>query len=96
MESSPGGPERQWPRNSPLTLALLVLWVILAIYIVWTGNTLGYIILALVSLFVFLPALVLWLAMRRASMAEPGNDQEPPDDETAHGEGDRGDAEGSA
>jgi hypothetical protein len=46
---------------------LLVLWLLLALYIISTRDALGLIILALVSLFVFLPALVIWLGTRRAS-----------------------------
>jgi hypothetical protein len=49
-----------------LTALLLVLWLALAVYIVWTRNTLGYIILALVAFFVLLPALIIWLAARRS------------------------------
>jgi hypothetical protein len=54
------------PGDPRLTALLLVLWLALAVYIVWTRNTLGYIILALVGLFVLLPALIIWLAARRA------------------------------
>ncbi len=63
-----------------LTILLLALWALLAIYVVWTGNTLGYIILALFALFVFLPALVVWLGARVSGieMDEGTAREEPP------------------
>ncbi len=61
------GSRWQAPRDPRWTAALLALWLLLAVYIIWTRNTLGFIILALVGVFVFLPALVIWLGTRRAS-----------------------------
>jgi Flp pilus assembly protein TadB len=80
------GTRWQLPPNPRLTLALLALWLLLAAYIVWTRNTLGYVILALVFIFVFLPALLIWLGTRRASQRTnddlPGmdGDESPRDD----------------
>jgi len=69
----------QVPRDPRWTVALLALWLVLAIYIIWTRDALGIIILALVGLFVFLPALVIWLGTKRASQhagdADPGSDR---------------------
>jgi hypothetical protein len=69
--------------NRAYTLVLAILWVLLAIYIFITHDPLGYVILALVTIFVGLPALVLYLgnrsrASRRNDSAEsderPGSD----------------------
>lgn len=75
---------RRWqvPRDPRLTVALLALWLLLAVYIVWTRNALGYVILVLVGIFVFLPALVIWLGARHASQhagdADPRSDGNAP------------------
>ncbi len=81
------GPRWQVPRDPRLTVVLLALWLLLAVYIVWTRNALGYAILALVGIFVFLPALVIWLGARRASQhagdADPHSDGNAPPGEDA-------------
>ncbi len=70
----------QLSSNPRLTLALLALWGLLAIYVMWTGNTLGYVILALAGLFVFLPALLVWLGARHAAQSEhPGEGEAQPE-----------------
>jgi Flp pilus assembly protein TadB len=69
------GPRWQMPRNPQLTIALLALWLLLAVYIVWTRNPLGYIILALIGVFVLLPALIIWLGTRRAR--QRAGDEDP-------------------
>ncbi len=82
----------QVPSSPRLTLALLALWALLAIYVVWTGDALGYVILALAGLFIFLPALVIWLGTRRSAPREhPGGGEAQPERELteldgAHGE----------
>ncbi len=86
-------------RSPRLTLALLTLWALLAVYIIWTRDTLGYIILALVGLFVFLPALVVWLGARSgrqsADNAHMGRDDDAaPGAPGEHGGDDREDERG--
>jgi lipid-A-disaccharide synthase-like uncharacterized protein len=72
----------QVPRDPRWTVALLALWLVLAVYIIWTRDAIGIIILALVGLFVFLPALVIWLGTKRASQhaddADPHADGNAP------------------
>lgn len=56
----------QIPSNRAWTAALVVLWLLLAIYILWARDPLGYVILILVGIFAVLPALVVWIASRRS------------------------------
>lgn len=69
----------QVPADRRWTVALLVLGLLLAIYIVWSGDPIGYVILVLVGIFAVLPALILYLGNRRSGGSWPR----------------RGDAEGS-
>jgi hypothetical protein len=66
---------------------LVILWVLLAIYIIATRDPIGYVILALVTVFLGLPALVLYLGNRgRApSEHETGPDHDRPGSNGASG-----------
>ena len=62
------------------SVALLLMALLLAIYIVWSGDPIGYVILVLVGLFAVLPALILYLGNRRAGgMVRTGEAEEPDD-----------------
>jgi hypothetical protein len=70
------------PSNPWLTVALLALLLAVALYMIFTRDALGYVLLALLVVFVGLPALVLFAGNRRlpraADAAEPAT---TPDDE---------------
>lgn len=62
--------DRRW------TVALLVLGLLLAVYIVWSGDPIGYVILVLIAIFAVLPALILYLGNRReAGGARPSENE---------------------
>jgi hypothetical protein len=53
------------PRDPRFTLLLVVLFALLAIYIIWRRDPIGYVILALLVLFIALPAVVIFVGLRR-------------------------------
>lgn len=61
----------QVPSDRRWTVVLLILWLLLAGYIVWTRDPLGFVILILFGIFIALPALVLWIGARRAGTDAP-------------------------
>jgi hypothetical protein len=53
------------PRDPRITLLLVLLFALLVVYIVWTRDPIGFVVLALFVAFIALPAVVILVGLRR-------------------------------